>query len=133
MELKRIELSHKPCKGPSPALEHATPIGTTGRKRDRIYKIRREKPTVTLFFPKSEMLPYRLVIPPFSLLIVSQKESNLHHTSVMLTLKNFDDFAVNLISGYPAVHMPVIVSYQILLVISDRMDQMQVVMSSHLT
>ena len=25
VELKRIELSHKPCKGPSPALEHATP------------------------------------------------------------------------------------------------------------
>ena len=44
-------------------------FGTTGRKRDRIYKIRREKPTVSLFFPKSEMLPYRLVIPPFSLFI----------------------------------------------------------------
>ena len=28
VELKRIELSHKPCKGPSPALEHATPYSS---------------------------------------------------------------------------------------------------------
>ncbi len=54
-------------------------FGTTGRKRDRIYKIRREKPKVEFFFPKSEIPQYRLVIPPFSLLIVSQKDSNLHY------------------------------------------------------
>lgn len=54
-------------------------IGTTGRKRDRIYKIRREKPKVEFFFPKSEIPQYRLVVPPFSLLIVSQKDSNLHY------------------------------------------------------
>ena len=56
VEQKRIELSQKPCKGPSPALEHATPNATT-----------------QFNFPQSR----DLALKPFKLGILFQPISNL--------------------------------------------------------
>ena len=50
----------------------------------------------------------------------------------MLTLKNFDYFAVNLVSGHPAVHMTVVVTYEVFLVIPNAVYEVQVMMTSHL-